>query len=173
LETEDAHAGKASISISGTTSQAGASNSNLAFPARLNYTYEMSGFLKGQNSQPQSSSHFRLDFWQYHENGGVLPLRNKANLALYLDPFVAWGKAQRVPLFVNDFGTGRPTFMGDKGGLRWAQDMIDLLEANNLHFAYSEYHGADFGIYDGDQGLPDPATVNQALVDLLTSELAQ
>jgi endoglucanase len=169
----DAHRGNFSISISGSTSQANLSNGSLCFPVKLNYTYEMSGFLKGQDSQPNSSSRFRLDFLKYNKNNGVLPLRNKDNLALYLQSFIAWGNTQHAPLYVNDFGAGRPTFTSDKGGLRWAEDMIDLLKANNLHFAYDEYHGDDFGIYPGNQGLLDPGTVNQPLVDLLARELAQ
>jgi endoglucanase len=166
----DAHRGHASVSISGSTSQANLSGGDLFFPVKLNYTYAMTGFIKGQNSRPKSSSRFRLDFYKYN---GVLPLKDKHALALHLQGFAAWGAAQHVPLYVNDFGAGRPTFMGDKGGLRWVGDMLELLKANHFHFAYDEYHSDDFGIYGGAPGLPDLATVNQPLVDLLSSALTQ
>jgi endoglucanase len=172
VEMGDAHSGLASVSLSGSTTLANLANGSLAFPITLNHTYEMSGWIKGENSDPNGSSRFRLDFYKYNANGGVLPLRNKDNLALYLQSFVAWGQAQHVPLYVGGFGTGQPTFLADKGGVRWVTDMTDLLKANGLHFAYDEYHGDDFGIYSGNHGLPDPAMVNQPLVELLTSELA-
>lgn len=168
----DAHEGNASLSISGSTTPANLSNSDLAFPVNLNYSYEMTGWLKGEHSAATAVSEFRLAFWKYDANGGVVPLRNKAGLTSYLEPFVAWGKAERVPLYVADFRAGRPTFNDDKGGLHWAEDMLDLLEANQLHFAYDEYHGDDFGVFSGNQHLPDSAAVNQPLVDLLTRELA-
>jgi endoglucanase len=167
----DAHHGHASVSISGSTSSATLENDVFFFPVRLNYTYAMTGFVKGENSRPNSSSRFRLDFYKYD---GVLSLKDKPSLASYLQGFAAWGAAQHVPLYVNDFGAGRPTFMDDKGGLRWVEDMLDLLKANRFHFAYDEYHSDDFGIYAGaPPGLPDLEAVNQPLVDLLSRELTQ
>ncbi len=167
----DAHQGHASVSIGGTTTEASAPNIGLAFPIRLNYLYDMTGWLKGENITPESASAFRLDFWKDTKHAGVLSLRNRDGLATYLQSFVEWGKAERVPLYASDCGTGRPTFNGDKGGLQWAQDMTDLLKANQFHFAYTEYRGDDFGLYSGTGDPSDPATANQPLIDLLTRQL--
>ncbi|MEI9953502.1 MAG: cellulase family glycosylhydrolase [Pseudomonadota bacterium] len=164
----DAHQGRVSISLSGSTAGASLSNGTLSFPTRLNYTYELKGWIKGENSAPTGRSRFGFDFYKYN---GVLPLRTRDNLALYVQSFVNWGREQRVPLYVSDFGTGRPTFSDDKGGLLWVQDMTDLFKANNCHFAYNEYRGDDYGIYPGAGDLSDPAAANQPLIDLLTREL--
>jgi endoglucanase len=168
----DAHQGHASISISGTTSGSNLSNGGLAFPTRLNYIYEMRGWIKGQNSTPKSASAFRLDLWKVR-NDGALPLRNRDSLARHLQAFVDWGKEQRVPLYVNEFFAGRPTFSNDKGGLRWVEDMIGLFRANDCHFAYDEYRGDDSGIYTAAGDPADPAVANQPLIDLLTRELTR
>jgi endoglucanase len=167
----DAHQGRASISVSGTTSGASLSDSSAAFQIRLNYTYEMRGWIKGKNSSPTGASAFRLDFWKYNQQNGVVPMRNRDSLAQYLQSFVDWGKAQRVPLYVNNYFSGRPTFSNDKGGLRWVEDMTDLLKANNFHFAYGAYRDDEFGIYPAAGDLSDPAAANQPLIDLLTREL--
>jgi len=171
LESE-AHRGQTSISLSGTTTPASFSNTALAFPARLNYVYKVTGWIKGENSAAKGASRFRLDFYKDNQHDGVLPLRNRDYLASYLQSFVDWGNTQRVPLYVSDFGTGRPTFGGDKGGLRWVEDMLGLLKANNCHFAYAEYRGDEFGIYSRTDDLSDAPAANQPLIDLLTSELS-
>ena len=167
----DAHQGHASVSISGTTSGSNLANSSLAFPTRLNYLYDMRGWIKGENITPKSESAFRLDFWKAAQNDGVLTLRNRDGLARHLQGFIDWGKQQRVPMYVGEFFAGRPTFDNDKGGLRWVEDMIDLFKANNCHFAYKEYRGDDSGLYAAHGGPSDPDTVNQPLIDLLTREL--
>ncbi|MEI9941112.1 MAG: cellulase family glycosylhydrolase [Pseudomonadota bacterium] len=173
LEPE-AHRGKASISLSGTTSQATLSNDRFLFPAKLNYTYELKGWIKGENSSPKNASRFRFDFSKYDGAvPGFLPLRNRDGLSWYLQSFIDWGKEQQVPLYVHEFFAGRPTFSDDKGGLLWVEDMIELLKASNCHFAYKEYRSDEVGVYSEALDLSDPATVNQPLIDLLTRELTQ
>ena len=169
IELSRPHSGQASVSIRNITTLANASNSSLAFPVKFNYSYEMIGWLKGEHSEPKAMSRFQLAFWK--SNSGAPLARNKDSLAHYLQSFIAWGNAQRVPLYADELKAGRPTFTGNKGGLLWVEDMVDLLKANNLHFVYGEYHGDDFGIYRGNHGLPDPALANQPLIDLFTREL--
>ena len=171
LESE-AHQGRSSISISGTTSGSNLANDSLAFPTKLNYIYEVRGWLKGVKISPESASAFRLDFWKDARGDGVLPLRNRAGLAQHLQSFIDWGKEQRVPLYVNEFFSGRPTFSNDKGGLRWVEDMLDLFKENNCHFSYKEYRADDAGIFLAAGDPSDPDVANQPLIDLLTRELS-
>lgn len=166
----DGHRGAASITLSGTSSNADLSFGDLyAFPLRQNYTYRVTGWMKGENSAPNAASQLGLSVWRH--TGTVPPLRNMANLAGMLQRFVDWGHSHSVPMSVSEFGTGAPTFQNAKGGLAWVGDMIDLMTRDDLHFVYREYHGQDFGIYRGDSGPVDPSNANQPLIDLFTLKL--
>ncbi|MEO7036477.1 MAG: cellulase family glycosylhydrolase [Polyangiaceae bacterium] len=168
----DGHRGSASITLSGTTGEASLNFSDLyAFPLRQNYTYRVTGWMKGENSAPNSASMIGLNL--YTDIGSVPPPRNKANLAAMLQRFVDWGHSHDVPLYVGDLGTGAPSFENGRGGLTWVSDMVDLMTQANLSFSYSEYHGADYGIYRGDGGPVDPSNANQPLIDLFTQKLGQ
>src|SRR5215471_15556903 len=96
--------------------------------------------------------------------------RDKAFLAAELQRYVAWGRAHGVPLFLGEFGLHQPCFDG-RGGLRWVEDMLDLVEENRLSFSYHAYHEDGFGLYRGG-GAIDPARANQGLIDLFTRKLA-
>ena len=71
---------------------------------------------------------------------------------------------------VMEFGLVRQAFeMEGKGGDQWVTDMLELLEENDLSFAYWEYHGTQMGLYLSGTGLPgEPHT---ALQDTLTRGL--
>jgi endoglucanase len=96
---------------------------------------------------------------------------DKKFLAQELDAYVAWGRAHKVPLFLGEWGTIRFSFDDDRGGLRWVADMLDLMKARKLHFAYHTYHEDSFGLYRGAARLPDPANANQPLIQLFTKQL--
>ena len=49
--------------------------------------------------------------------------------------------------------------------------MLDLILEENLHFAYHDYHEVFFGIYFGDDTLPDPNNANTALIELFKEKL--
>jgi endoglucanase len=166
--SSDAHRGKYSVTISGTTSQANLGDQTQAFPVQFGHTYELSGWTKGKQSQPRGASFIRIDFFTYEGDLGTF---DKAALAAGLDAFVAWQKTHGLPLGVVAFGTGIPTFADNRGGLTWVSDMIDLMFERDLPFAYHLYHSNEWGIYANADGLPDPNAVNQPLVDLLTAKL--
>jgi hypothetical protein len=71
---------------------------------------------------------------------------------------------------VSLFGTARPSFENERGGVAWASDMIDIMREQHLGWAYWGYRDRDFGIYTNPTGLPDPETVNPSLLDLLTEK---
>jgi endoglucanase len=156
------HHGKA-ITLSGTTSEANLNNDPpFIFPVQQNSTYRVTGWMKGEHSDPTAESMIGLSLFSYQ---GEVPLRNQANLAATMQPFVAWGREHGVPLFVSAFGTSAATFQGEKGGLRWVSDMLDVLDQEALSFCYDAYQGPEFGIY------PEPGAPNQPLVDLFAERL--
>jgi Endoglucanase len=102
--------------------------------------------------------------------GGRWPEPARGNtreaLARELDQFVAWGKANDVPLFLGEWGVYKSTFEEDRGGIIWVQDMLELIDERNLINTYHTYHEESFGIFRGD-GKLDPENRNRALHDLL------
>jgi endoglucanase len=164
----DGHIGNASITLSGTSTYANLSSDAYRFPVVLGHTYEVTSYIKGENSSPSGVSLVRLDFFGVGSGDGVF---DKTGLDGLFDDFVSWGEERRLPLNVNTFGTGRPTFEQHRGGLTWASDIIDVMIDRKLHFTYYAYHDEEWGIYGNATGLPDEATVNQPLVDLFTEKL--
>jgi hypothetical protein len=50
--------------------------------------------------------------------------RGKAFLEQELNAYLAWGKREKVPLFLGEFGAIRAAFAEDRGGERWTADML-------------------------------------------------
>lgn len=50
--------------------------------------------------------------------------------------------------------------------------MIELFDQHNINYQYFGYHSHDYGLYTNHGTLPDPASANQELIDLL-KELLQ
>jgi endoglucanase len=167
--SDDAHSGEASITLSGTSSAANlGSDGSRAFLVTLGSTYEVTSWIKGENSDPEAMSLVRLDFYGYE---GTLFGFDRELLGALFDDFGAWGLAQGVPLNVTSFGTNRATFERGLGGLDWVNDMIDVMRERGLHFAYYSYHQPDFGLHSNRPGLPDAATYNLELANLLYAKL--
>ena len=159
-----------SLSISGSTAEANLSAEIFRFLPEQGATYRISGWMKGENIPETAVCQIRMDF--YSSRVPVHPL-DKAFLAQELDTYVAWGKTHNVPLFLGEFGVIRAAFENDRGGVRWVKDMLDLIEERNLHFTYHDYHEQSFGLYFGDDTLPDPENANTPLIELFTLELNQ
>jgi len=164
--SSDAHRGDASVTLTGTETLANLNTEATRFPVKLGYTYEVSGWMKGDDSAPEGATMIRLDFWGAgtSEEGFT-----KSTLRDLFTDFVTWGSSRGVPLAVSEFGVGRPAF--SFGGLTYVSDMMDIMIENDLHFSFHAYHDDEWGIYSNADGLPDPDTVNQPLVDLLTEKL--
>ena len=162
------HSDHASVAISGSKSDANLGAEYLQFRVQPTGVYRLSGWMKGQNIPARATCQIRLDF--YSARAPVFPM-DKSFLAYELDAYVNWGKRQHVPLFLGEFGAIHQTFEGDRGGVRWVSDLLDLILERQLSFTYHDYHESSFGLYYGDNSLPDPANANQALLDLFKSKL--
>ncbi|HMA91557.1 MAG TPA: hypothetical protein VKP30_02680, partial [Polyangiaceae bacterium] len=157
------------LSISGTTGNANLSAEYLQFPLEQGATYRITGWMKGQAIPPDAKCNLRLDLLAART---PLFAWDRSFLGFELDGYVAWGKKNQVPLFLGEFGAVRQAFEADRGGLRWASDMLDLLRERGLHFTYHDYHEVHMGMFYGDDTLPDPANANTPLMQLFQEKLA-
>ena len=69
---------------------------------------------------------------------------------------------------VGEFGLMKWCFEDDKGGLTWVGDMLEILDQYGVNSQFYDYHSGDFGVYQNGEGLPDPTSGNQGLIDLFT-----
>jgi len=161
------HNDSRSVYIEGTSNDGNMFNLQQQFIVKQNYSYQISGWMKGENVANNASCNIRLDF--YTSTSPILK-RNKAYLEAKLGEVVAWAKTNNAALYMGEFGAGYPCFQNDKGGLQFVRDMVDISKSNNIHFTYHVYHEDNFGLYLGG-ALPDPSNVNQPLIDLFTDML--
>lgn len=163
------HGDSSSLSITGTSGFANLGADVLRFKPQVGANYRLSGWMKGEGIPSEANCQIRLDFY-----ASTVPVqaRNRAFLEQEMGAYLAWGKREQVPLFLGEFGAIRASFEGDKGGLRWVSDMLDIALRENLSFTYHDYHEQSFGLYFGDEGLPDSNNANQPLLELFQSKLA-
>jgi endoglucanase len=170
VKSDNGHGDKASIVVAGTRGDANLGADVLRFRAEKGATYRLSGWMSGEKVPPEATCQIRLDFFSspvpVHTSG-------RAFIEQEIDAYVAWGKREKVPLFLGEWGTIRFSFDEDRGGLRWVADMLDVLRARGLHSAYHAYHEDAFGIYRGSGALPDPTRANTPLIELFTNKLAR
>ncbi len=158
----------ASLFINGATDDCNISNYNRVFQPKQGYSYQISGWMKGENVAATANCRLRIDFLKTND---PIMTRNKAYLEQVIKKFADWGKAKNVPMYMGEFGAGIHCFQNNKGGLQWVTDMIDIARANSIYFTYHTYHEDSFGLYFGYGTLPDPAKANQLLIDLFKQKL--
>ena len=157
-----------SIYIKNTTSDSNMSGYNYKFIPKQGYSYQISGWMKGENIAQNAACKLRIDF--YTANNNVMT-RNKAYLATVLQEYINWAKVKKAPLYLGEFGLGIHCFQNNKGGLQFVEDMLDLILENELHFTYHAYHEDAFGLYYGHNALPSISNANGGLINLLTRKL--
>ena len=164
------HGDRTALFIEKTTSQASLSADIHMFRPEQGVSYKLSGWMKGERIPPEANCQVRLDFLT-----AKAPIHSwdKAFLKAELDAYLAFGKENHVPLFLGEWGTIVSSFKEGRGGLRWVEDMLDLIGESRLHFIYHDYHESNFGIYYGDSTLPDPESANTPLIELFTEWLSE
>ena len=167
LDNNDGYNDASSIFIEATTEDANFTSSDHRFIPKENYSYQISGYMKGENIAENANCKIRLD--AYNAPDGIF-VRNKEYLRYEIKKFVDWASKRNVPLYMGEFGTGYPSFQNGKGGINYVKDMLDLTREYGIHFTYHTYHEDNFGLYRGSQK-PDPSNVNQELIDLFAKEL--
>jgi endoglucanase len=162
------HNDQKALTITGTTGDANISNYNNAIITKPGYSYQISGWMKGENIAANSTAQIRLDF---QTTPNPIQVRDKAFLASQIQPYLDWGKKNKVPMYLGEFGAGVNAFKANKGGLEWVRDVIDVAAANKLSFNYHAYHEDSFGLYPGSGNNVDPTKVNLPLKQLFTTKL--
>ncbi|HXU01812.1 MAG TPA: hypothetical protein VN903_12515 [Polyangia bacterium] len=124
--------------------------------------------MRGEKVPATATCQIRIDFFS---SRAPVHDSDRAFVEQEVDAYVAWGKREKVPLFLGEWGAIRQSFDEDRGGLRWVTDMLDITRARKLSFTYHAYHEDGFGLYRGAGALPDPARANKPLIDLFTKTL--
>lgn len=164
----DGNGDSTALSIRGTEGPANLGSDPLRFQPEQGYEYQLHGLVRGAGLSEKSRCGLRLEFYS---SKAPVHKRGKAYLEQELDGYLAWGKKEKVPLYLGEFGTIRDSFLPGRGGAKWVEDMIDLLQERELSFAYHAYHETAFGLFVGEQGLPSAQAVNQALYETLVKGL--
>jgi endoglucanase len=158
-----------SLSIQGSTGDCNLSNYSRLFIAKQGFSYQVSGYMRGENVSAAAACRLRIDFLRSPD---PVMARNRELLDAAIKPYVDWARRKNVPLFLGEYGAGNPCFQDNKGGLIWVSDMIDLIRKYNIPaWTYHSYHEDSFGLYFGYGRLPDPANANQALIELFRQKL--
>ncbi len=157
-----------SVYIDAATGDCNMSNYKKGFVPRQNYSYQVNGWMKGENVAATAACKIRLDFLK--TNSPVYK-RDKIYMEYAINKYVAWAQQKNVPVYMGEFGAGFHCFENNKGGLQFVTDVIDITKSSSIHFTYHAYHESSFGIYYGDNNLPDPNNANQALINLFTQKL--
>ena len=167
LSTTEGNSANSSLFIENTSSDANISNYAAIFEPQQGYSYQIDGWMKGENLANNANCLLRVDFYK---SNGPLQRRNKDFLESTILPVVNWSNEKNVPIYMGEFGAGTPCFSNDKGGLIWVEDIVSILKQYSIPFTYHSYHEDSFGLYLG-FGLPDPSNVNQPLIDWFTANL--
>ena len=163
------------LTITGTTDDASWGGYAFYFAPRHGYQYSISGWMMGTDLPAGAIARIRLDLI-----GSSTPVRvrDKPGLRDMMAPYLAWGAAHDVPLYLGEFGVYKACFANDKGGLAWVGDVYDLATTGDgaptsprvAGLSYHQYHEDAFALYYG-TGPVDPNNANQPLIDLLTARL--
>jgi len=159
------HGDDASLVAGGARGLANLGADALRFRVKPGATYRLSGWMRGENIPPTATCQIRIDFFA---SSVPVQSRDKAFLTQEIDAYAGWGRRHHVPLFLGEWGTIRGSFEGDRGGLRWVSDMLDLIDARRLSSSYHAYHEDSFGLYRGSDALPSPDGANGSLIELFT-----
>ena len=157
-----------SFYINGATADCNYSNYNSLFLVKQGYSYQINGWMKGENVASNAQCKLRIDFLTTQT---PIFKRNKSYLEYTLKKYADWGRNKNVPIYMGEFGAGSHCFENNKGGIDWVNDMLDIAKANDIMFTYHCYHEDGFGIYYGNGSLPNPSNANQPLINLFKSKL--
>ncbi|MCP5053740.1 MAG: glycoside hydrolase family 5 protein, partial [bacterium] len=168
--TETAHRGGYALVMGSVEASYTLSNSQLAFAVKKDYHYKISGWMRGEGVT-DDSGYFTIEFYTLPVGQARMPF-NRAFLESKLREHLHFGETNNVPMNVGEFGLTFYCFRNDNGGLSFVGDLMDLMMEEGLNFQFYDYHSSVYGIYRGEDSLPDPALANTSLIELFTSKLS-
>ncbi len=158
------------LTVSGTTDDANISFGQQKFRITTGNSYQVSGWLRGENIPATANVRLRVDF---ETTSQPITARNKTFLRESVRFYADWGRKNNVPTYLGEYGAGSPCFRPGLGGLIYVSDMIDICREFGFHTTYHSYHEDSFGWYYGHTSLPDIANANGPLVDLFRQKFAK
>jgi hypothetical protein len=78
---------------------------------------------------------------------GARLVADRRFVARELAPYLAFGKAKKVPLFLGEFGVLQDGLREGRNGAGWASDVIDLALKAGVSLTYHALHEEYFGFY--------------------------
>jgi len=163
------HRGQHSVSISNTKSLYTVQNSKFTFGVKKDYSYQINGWMKGENITGSAMLGFQFQKPKYNET--IHGVDKKYLESILLELGVDFYRQKKVPVNIGEYGISLATFENNKGGLIWVNDVLDLFKKYNINAQYFNYHGNAYGIYRNVIGFPDPDAANKELIDLFTKKL--
>lgn len=126
------------------------------------YSYQISGWVRGNKLTPGNNIKLRLDFYQ--AKGPVGP-RTREWLREEMESMARFAREQNAPLYLGEFGCMRYAFEANRGGVEWVRDVIETAESLGIHYNYHTFHESAFGLF---LNTPDelPAEKNTALEEV-------
>jgi endoglucanase len=157
------------LTIAGVNNWASIEFARQSFDAMPGASYQIKGWMRGDDITVGSDCHLLIEWFQLPENE-TLVHHNQAYLQDLIMSGVTFGQEQGVPVNVGEFGVIETTQYPHKGGLVWLDDMLTLLIENNLNFTYWEYHGS-WGIYHDMERYPDAADAQPGMIEVFEKHL--
>jgi endoglucanase len=172
--TSDCKTSATCLTITGTTDDASWGGDTFYFRARQGYQYGITGWMKGTNLPAGAVARIRIDLV---ESSTPVHVRERSSRRDMISPYLAWGAAHDVPLYLGAFGADRACFAYGKGGVGWVGDVYDLATGDGVAggprvagLSYHQYHEDAFGLYAGTGQIYLEAE-NGPLISLLDAKL--
>ena len=115
------------------------------FFERDEYTHQFASWRTDvQKSVRYPDANMKISYKE--EPGGLQEIfqLDKNYLKFYLRRQLEFGRKHNVPMFVWGFGLMRNCFSDNKGGATWLKDVVDLLDAEQLHWTFDPYRDREF-----------------------------
>jgi hypothetical protein len=95
-------------------------------------------------------------------------LADRAYLEREMTPFLAFGSAHGVPLYLGEFGVIQGGFTEGRNGTGWTGDIIDIALGKGVSLTYHAFHEPPFGLY-ASRGQEPPSGLNRPLAEVFAS----
>jgi endoglucanase len=156
------HGDNFSLTATGTTGYGSITVQSLQFKVEKGKYYSSSAWVKGDNLPNDIVVSPTMELYSSPSKQVVLS-RNKQYLYNSIFNATKYPRENNFPIYYGEFGCGRPCFENDKGGDRWAKDVMDIFDSLGYNFTYHAYREDNFGLYGGWDGPMDTTTVQQTL----------
>jgi endoglucanase len=130
------------VGITGTVSDANYASKDMYFLLKQGYSYRASGKMKGYDIPSSAACRIRIDF-AYTKS---ISARDYSYLEKEVDKYAEIASKHNLPVFLGEFGVIKHTFEGDKGGLKWVEDMVSILRSQGISFTYHAWYDDSFGV---------------------------